>query len=811
MSAMTGAWCLSCWQTCPGRDADGYCLRADRSDPRLAQTFFTPGGSVPQCTSPERAMPPNDTREAPALDYYSFLASKRVSAPAAGFEVPREHLSPALFPWQADIVRWALRRGKAALFEDCGLGKTLQQLVWAEQVARHTGRPVLILAPLAVGAQTAREGERFGIPATLCRTQADVRPGVNVANYEMLHHFDPSTFGGVVLDESSILKSFMGATKRALIEAFAETPYRLACTATPSPNDHMELGNHAEFLGVMPSNEMLARWFINDTKQAGNYQLKGHAARDFWAWVSSWAVSLARPSDLGYPDDGFILPELVWITHVVEVDLETDRGDQLFRCPKLSSTELHKERRRTVEARAYQVADLVAHTPGPWVLWCDTDYEADALAARIPEAVEVRGSHPLARKEATLEAFARGEARVLITKPSICAWGMNWQHCSQMAFVGLSYSFEQLYQAVRRAWRFGQQHPVAVHVVMAESELSVLSAIQKKQDAHEEMKSQMIEAMRETGLDGEQRRRELQPVETERRTGCGWELRLGDCCQELAKVESDSVGFTVFSPPFSNLYIYSDSEADMGNCADDAEFFEHFAFLIPELYRVTIPGRLCAVHCKDLPLYKGRDGAAGLKDFPGELTRAFEAHGWTYHSKVTIWKSPVIEMQRTKCHGLLYKNLLRDSCGNRQGMPDYLLVFRKWGEAETFPAPVPHARDEFPLERWQEWASPVWMDIEQMDVLNYQLGKDPDDEKHICPLQLEVIRRALYLWSNPGDLVLSPFAGIGSEGHVAVRLGRRFLGIELKRGYFELAARHLRESEFAVKQPVLFDELAGVA
>ena len=280
-------------------------------------------------------------------DYGEFLNRKRRKAKEMGFAVDAARLNPKAFDWQRDIVAWACRLGRAALFCDTGMGKTLMQLMWAQEVCGESGGDVLILAPLAVAKQTQREGEKFGIPVTVCRRQEDVRPGINVTNYEVLHHFTPGHFAGVVLDESSILKAFMGKTKQAILRAFERTPYKLACTATPSPNDHLELGNHAEFLGVMPSNEMIMRWFINDTMAAGSYRLKGHAERDFWQWVSSWAVSLSKPSDLGYSDAGFSLPPLDIQTHVVEVDATIDAGAALFRDVSLGATTLHKELRLT--------------------------------------------------------------------------------------------------------------------------------------------------------------------------------------------------------------------------------------------------------------------------------------------------------------------------------------------------------------------------------------------------------------------------------------------------------------------------------
>lgn len=436
-----------------------------------------------------------------APTYGEFLARKLVRAAPTGFEVSEAQINPALFPFQRDIVRWALSLGRAAILAECGLGKTPMQLDWAAHVARHTGRPVLILAPLAVSGQTRREGEKFGIPVNVCRAAADVKPGVNITNYELLDRFDPGEFAGVVLDESSILKSYMGATKRALLAAFAATPYRLACTATPAPNDHLELGNHAEFLGVMPSNEMISRWFINDAMQAGNYRLKGHAAADFWRWVGSWAVAIGLPSDLGYPDEGFALPPLILEQHIVDVDLTTGRSDRLFRAADLSATTIQREKRLTLPYRVARVAELVNGSEEPWLVFCELNDEADALRKAIPEAVEVRGSDALETKEERLLGFAAGAFRVLISKPSICGHGLNFQHCARVAFAGLSYSYEQFYQAVRRTWRFGQARPVEVHVVIGETETGVLETIRRKEADHEELKAAMQGALRETRLE----------------------------------------------------------------------------------------------------------------------------------------------------------------------------------------------------------------------------------------------------------------------------------------------------------------------
>lgn len=432
-------------------------------------------------------------------DYEAFVESKLALALPRGIVAPPA-LSAQLFPFQRDCVRWSLESGRSALFEDCGLGKTAQQLEWGHRVSEHTdGGRVLILAPLAVAGQTVREGQKFGIPVTYAKTRDSQAPtGITITNYERLDAFDPEDFSGVVLDESSILKSFMGATKRALLSAFSRTPYRLACTATPAPNDHMELGNHAEFLGVLTSHEMLARWFLNDTSTMGTYRLKGHAVEPFWDWVSSWARCLGSPADLGYSDEGYVLPELIQNVHTLPVDVTIGRSNgQLFRAGNLSATNVHREKRLTLDARARRVADVVTAEPDEsWVIWCDTDYEDEALRAVLPGATSVRGSDSLESKERALLGFADGTVRVLITKPRIAGFGMNWQHCARVAYAGPSFSYEAYYQTVRRTWRFGQQRPVHVHVVMGATETDVWSAMQRKAADHEAMKVEMFAAMR---------------------------------------------------------------------------------------------------------------------------------------------------------------------------------------------------------------------------------------------------------------------------------------------------------------------------
>jgi len=433
------------------------------------------------------------------MSYIDFLHSKIDVAPETGIDVPMESLNPLLFDWQRKIVRWALRKGRAALFEDCGLGKTIQQLEWARIVWEHCRSPVLIVAPLAVAEQTRREGQRFGYPVTVCRSQADAAPGINICNYEMLGHFDPAAFGGVVLDESSILKNYAGKLRGEIIGMFRDTPYKLSCTATPSPNDYMELGNQAEFLGVMSRTEMLSTFFIHDGGSTSKWRLKGHAEERFWAWLASWAAVLTTPEDLGYSGDGYRLPEKATTEHIVCAEGFL-AGDELSLFPQEARTlsERRQARARTLEARCRRAAELVAGEPeAQWLIWCDLNSESQRLAELIPGAKEIRGSDSPEEKARWMEAFTLGKLRCLVTKPSIAGFGLNWQGCHNMIFVGLSDSFEMMYQAIRRCWRFGQKKTVNVHIITSEAEGAVRENIARKERQAQAMARNMAAYTRE--------------------------------------------------------------------------------------------------------------------------------------------------------------------------------------------------------------------------------------------------------------------------------------------------------------------------
>ncbi len=431
------------------------------------------------------------------MSYVDFIARKSHSAPAVGFSPPS--LATHLFDFQRDIVAWALRKGRAAIFADCGMGKTPMQLEWSRQVAEHSGGRVLILAPLAVAQQTIAEGAKFGVSISYAHAADEMGAArIVVTNYERLDRFRPEDFAGIVLDESSILKAFDGKTRTEIIQSFAATPYRLACTATPAPNDYMELGNHAEFLGVMTRAEMLSMYFVHDGGSTKDWRLKGHAEDAFWRWVCSWAVMLRKPSDLGYADDGFILPELRIEEHVVPVDHgEAHASGMLFKMEAVTLEEQRAARRATIKGRVAKCAALVAATNRPFLVWCELNAEGDALEKAIPGAVQVAGSDDADVKSQRLMDFAAGKVRVLITKPSIAGFGMNWQHCADMAFVGLSHSYEQWYQAVRRCWRFGQTRLVTAHAIIAETEGRVAANLRRKEADAARMAESMVGHMRD--------------------------------------------------------------------------------------------------------------------------------------------------------------------------------------------------------------------------------------------------------------------------------------------------------------------------
>lgn len=733
------------------------------------------------------------------MEYKEFLKSKQKNHILSGFDVDYSELNTNCFEFQKFIIKRALKCGKYAIFADCGLGKTLMQLDWANQVVLNTNKPVLILAPLAVASQTINEGIKFGIKVKKYSFESNIDLGIYITNYDQIENINASLFSGIVLDESSILKNFEGQTKKKIIDSFKNTPYKLACTATPSPNDPMELGNHSEFLDVMGRNEMLAMYFVHDGGETAKWRLKGHAIKSFYQFIGTWAVMLSNPKDIGFQMLGYDLPEL----NLIEKQIKTDKRNNglLFNDTAVSAIDFNSELRLTKLDRLSQVVDIVNENKNDnFIIWIKQNEEGEYLRKLIPDAIEVKGSDTNEFKEKHLLGFANNEFRVLITKTKIAQFGLNYQNCNNQIFASLDFSFEGLYQAIRRSYRFGQKNQVNIYLITTDTMQNVINSINQKQKQFETMQKELSESVNKN-LNGSDLI--LSEFDNSEIKNEWFNIKRGDCVQLIKDVPDESIGLSVFSPPFAELYTYSSHIEDMGNSKDYTEFLTQFGFLIDELFRVMIPGRNVCVHCMDLPIQKGKEGFIGLRDFTGMILRAFEKSGFVYHSRVTIWKDPVVEMQRTKALGLLHKQIKKDSTMSRVGIPDYVLIFRKDGERVN-----PVTNTDMPVDLWQKYASPVWFDIDYGNTLQgFRNGRDEKDEKHICPLQLDTIERLIHLYSNKGDTVFTPFMGIGSEVYQAVKMDRKGIGFELKESYYNLAKNNLMSILESKKQSTLFDIL----
>ena len=724
------------------------------------------------------------------MKYEEFLKSKEKTFIESGFEINESELNENLFPFQKHIVKKALKKGRFAIFADCGMGKTLMQLSWANEVYNYTGLKVIILAPLAVKGQTLNEAKKFNINLD----------SFDVVNYEQLSNTDTSIYSGVVLDESSILKNYQGSTKQEIIDTFSNFKYKLACTATPSPNDHLELGNHAEFLNVMKSKEMVSIFFINDAfnkdHTISKWRLKKHSEADFWKWVSSWSIMISNPSDIGFDGSTYILPELKM--NELEIEVEKQDNGKLFNDVKVSATDFYKELRTTQENRCEAVAEIVNNSKENFIIWVKSNDEEKEICNLIPDAIAVNGSDKPELKEKRLLGFANNEFRVLVTKTKIAQFGLNYQNCQNQIFLSFDFSFEGLYQAMRRSWRFGQKEQVNITLVTTETMGNVLESIKEKQLKFEKMQKEMQKAMNnanESIYHTDDNFREEK--------GKDWTLINGDSAKYIQTIKDESIDFTFFSPPFSDLYMYSDDPRDMSNNKSYEDFFKHFEFLIPELLRITKKGRLVSMHCTQLSTTKGKDGKLEIVDFRGDLIRAMQKHGFIFHAEVAIWKDPKIIAQRTKNMQLLHATTKKDSTVNRMGFPDYLITFKKEGDNLE---PVNHEKNGLPFDYWCKIAEPIWLEgeIDAGDVLNIKEAKAKKDEKHMTPTQKEPIKRLLELYTNPNDLVFSPFNGVGTEGVVALSNNRRYLGVELKESYFDLACKYLKNEEDKKNQQTLF-------
>lgn len=725
------------------------------------------------------------------MDYKDFILSKSKVIKETGFEISEDKLNSNLFDFQRFIVKTAIKKGRFAIFADCGLGKTLMQLEFAHQVSLHTQKPTLILCPLAVAGQTIKEGEKFGIGVE--KLKGDVfGPGVYIINYEQLQNIDTSVFAGVVLDESSILKNFNGSYRNLIIEKFENTLFKLACTATPSPNDELEIGNHSEFLNVMSSMDMRAVFFTTDKEiiKGNKFRIKNYAKNDFYAWINSWAVMLSKPSDLGFEAEGYTLPNLNYSE--TQIITEKKNNGKLFNDHSISATEFNGELRLTKVERMDEVAKIVNDSDENFIIWIKHNEEGEILRKLIPDSIEVKGSDTPEYKEKHLLGFARNEFRVLITKAKIAQFGLNYQNCRNQVFASLDFSFEGLYQSIRRSYRFGQKKEVNIYLITTDTMQNVVDSIKEKEQKFKDMQEGIIKNLNYMKDINEGEKSEI--VETEDYT-----LINGDCVEEARKLPDNSMDYSFFSPPFGALYVFSDDPKDMSNVTGDDEFMNHFQYLIKELIRVLKPGCLCSVHMMQSTTLLGKDGFYSIKDFRGELIRAFQKEGFYFHAEVMIRKDPKTAAIRTKNRQLMHGTTKKDSSINRPGLADYILTFKKPGDRH---APV---QNNIPFDLWCKIAEPVWIDIEEGDTLEFRSAKDDKDERHLTPTQLTPIKWCYLMWVNKGERVFSPFSGIASEGVVALDNGLKYTGVELKKSYFDISVKNCKNQVDKRNQLTLFD------
>ena len=769
------------------------------------------------------------SQEGKIMEYQTFLKNKTQYDNNKGFDIHLESINDIHFRWQAAVTRWAVKKGRAALFEDCGLGKTIQQIEWLKLIMRQT-RDIdgigLIICPLSVAEQTIKEAEMLGYNLKYVTNQdgcESLGAPMFITNYEQLHNFPSIMVKAVALDESSILKSVDGKTKNRIIERFRDTPYKLSCTATPSPNDVSELGNQVEFLGICSRKEMLSKYFVNDA-QVGQWRLKGHAQEDFYKWMASWSVFIRKPSDIGFPDDGYILPKLniesIW------VDSEYIPDGEMFPVAVVKGIQGRNEiRKNTVVDKVRVLADKINTSDEQWLIFCKLNDEAAKITAALNNCVNVQGSDSPEKKNQAFWDFKNGKTKVLVTKPKIGGFGMNFQNAHHMAFVGIDDSFEAYYQCIRREYRYGQKEEVNVFIVLTNAEQMILDNVRRKEADTNKLYSEVVKSMQDFTKSELQEDKinmkddhEIEIIETEYYTGYR-----GDVVETIKQVKTDSADMQIFSPPFFSLYTYSPSSRDIGNNGNDSEFWEHFSFLIPELLRVLKPGRVCAVHCMDVPSTLVNDGVIGTKDLRGAIIQEFTKYGFIWDGCAVIPKNPQAQSIRTRSKGLTFTQFEKDSTWSRPAVPDYLLKFRAPGENQT---PVNNGDDgevsrdgwiglasgiwrinqeaEIKQAEFEALMSGVWDDVNETKTLN--TTKYAGDEKHMCPLQLDTIHNAVRLWSNPGEIIHTPFGGIGSEGYQAILDGRKAILHELKPEYFGQMIKNLDHVVSEYRMDDLFKE-----
>jgi hypothetical protein len=825
-------------------------------------------------------------------DYQDFLKQKIKMAQFKGFTVEPTALSPILFPHQRDVVRWAVQGGNRAIFAKFGLGKSVMQCEWMRQITTQTDKPGLIVCPLGVRQELIRDGAMVGINLKFIRTTDEITSGHKhyITNYESVRDgkLNPSSFGAVSLDEASVLRSYGSKTYQEFLPMFEDVKFKLVNTATPSPNRFKELIHYAGFLGVMDTGQALTRFFQRDSTQANSLTLYPHKEKEFWLWVSSWAVFLQYPSDLGYSDEGYNLPELEVVYHEVPTDYAkagADRDGQnvLFQDPAMGLSAAATEKRDSMPDRVNKVREIVDASPEDhFLIWHDLEIERHAIQKAIPEAVSVWGSQDLEERERRIVGFGDGEFRILSTKPVIAGSGCNFQrHCHREIFTGIGFKFNDFIQAIHRVQRFQQPHRVRIDIIYSEAEREVLRTLQAKWSQHEELVRNMTEIIKEYGLNQLAMQEHLSrsigleriEVKSERFT-----VANNDCVDEAKLQPENSVGLIVTSIPVANHYEYSPSYNDFGHTENNDHFWSQMDFLTPELKRILQPGRIYACHVKDRILFGNVTGAGAptVSPFHCEAIMHGIKHGFDYMGLITVVTDVVRENNQT--YRLGWSENAKDGTKMGVGSPEYIVIFRKPQSDRTkgyADLPVRKSKDDYTRAHWQVdahafWRSSgnrqitaeelsllgpdklasmftkytlqnvydydfhvkigreleargalpstfmslapgshhpdVWHDVTRMLTLNGEQSKR-NVEKHICPLQFDIIDRLIDRYSNEGDLVYDPFCGLGSVPYRAILKGRTGGGSELNPVYFLDQVHYLKSAEREFSMPTLFDML----
>lgn len=826
------------------------------------------------------------------MRYIDFLKSKIVQAPESGFDLDPADLAPALKPHQRAAVLWALKGGRRALFESFGLGKTVQQLEWCRQVVRHEGGRALIVLPLGVRQEFRRDAaELLGMdPPEYVRTMAEAEAAggdILLTNYERVRDgdMDPRCFTAVSLDEASVLRSFGSKTYQTFLEKFRGVRYKLVNTATPSPNKYKELIHYAGYLEVMDTGQALTRFFQRDSTKANNLTLYPHKEEEFWLWVSSWALVLTSPSDLGFPDDGYDLPPLDVRKHVVHEDyghvLTRDGQFKLQHDAAVSLAEASREKRDSIDLRIAKMAEIVNSDPGAhFVLWHDLEAERHAIKAVLPETVDIYGSMDYDERERRVIDFSEGRSRLFATKKSLSGSGCNFQrHCHRAIFLGIDYEFNDFIQAIHRIYRFLQDQPVIIDIICTEAEDPVYRALMAKWEQHDHFQAQMRGIVRKYGLARDAaelmmaRSIGVKRVEIH---GNGWTAVNNDCVEETAGMAENSVDLIVTSIPFSNHYEYTPSYNDFGHNEDTERFFEQMGFLTPNLLRVLKPGRVFACHVKDRVLFGNATGMGmpTMEPFHALCIEHYMAAGFAYFGMITVVTDVVRENNQT--YRLGWTEQCKDGSKMGVGCPEYILLFRKLPTDRSrayADDPVRKSKEDYTRGQWQidahgywrssgdrlmskeelehvpvdrlqsayrkysrssvysyedhvvlakqldadghlpatfmvvapgSWTDQVWDDINRMRTLNTSQSQRRK-ALHVCPLQLDIVDRLINRYSNPGDLVLDPFGGLGTVALEAVKAGRRGYTIELNNDYFRDAVGYLKELDEKEETISLFD------